>query len=96
MSTGNEQADVTVTDVVTVNELVKRFHFRAHATAASCRPSPAAPMSSSRCATATSPRLNPYSLMSSPLDTRDYTISVRRDDVGRGGSLFMHGRVEPG
>ena len=37
-------------------------------------------------------RLNPYSLMSSPLDTRDYTISVRRDDVGRGGSLFMHGR----
>ena len=41
-------------------------------------------------------RLNPYSLMSSPLDTHDYTISVRRDDVGRGGSLFMHGQVRPG
>ena len=34
--------------------------------------------------------------MSSPLDTSEYTISVRRDDVGRGGSLFMHGKVRPG
>ena len=60
--------------------------------AASCRPSPAARMSSSRCARAKAPRprLNPYSLMSSPLDTSEYTISVRRDDAGRGGSLFMH------
>jgi len=41
-------------------------------------------------------RLNPYSLMGSPLDTREYTISVRRDDVGRGGSLFMHRQVKPG
>jgi len=42
------------------------------------------------------PRLNPYSLMSSPLDTSQYTISVRRDDAGRGGSLFMHRKVKPG
>jgi len=41
-------------------------------------------------------RLNPYSLMSNPLDQRAYTISVRRDDVGRGGSLFMHNSVKPG
>ena len=41
-------------------------------------------------------RLNPYSLMGSPLDTSEYTISVRRDDVGRGGSLFMHSSVKPG
>jgi ferredoxin-NADP reductase len=34
--------------------------------------------------------------MSSPLDTSEYTISVRRDDAGRGGSLFMHRQVRPG
>lgn len=41
-------------------------------------------------------RRNPYSLMSPPAETASYTISVRRDDAGRGGSLFMHGRVKPG
>ncbi|WP_366556019.1 PDR/VanB family oxidoreductase [Aquibaculum sediminis] len=41
-------------------------------------------------------RLNPYSLMSDPADTRSYSISVRRDDAGRGGSLFMHRQVKPG
>jgi ferredoxin-NADP reductase len=41
-------------------------------------------------------RMNPYSLMSSPVDTSEYTISVRRDDAGRGGSLFMHNQVKPG
>ena len=41
-------------------------------------------------------RRNPYSLMSPPTDTSSYTISVRRDDAGRGGSLFMHRAVRPG
>jgi len=41
-------------------------------------------------------RLNPYSLMSDPFDQSAYTISVRRDDEGRGGSLFMHNNVEVG
>jgi len=41
-------------------------------------------------------RRNPYSLMSPPAEISSYTISVRRDDAGRGGSLFMHGRVKPG
>ena len=41
-------------------------------------------------------RLNPYSLMSDPFDQSAYTISVRRDDAGRGGSLFMHGSVNVG
>ncbi|MGR3624064.1 PDR/VanB family oxidoreductase [Pseudophaeobacter sp.] len=41
-------------------------------------------------------RLNPYSLMSDPYDQRSYTISVRRDDTGRGGSLFMHQQVKVG
>ena len=41
-------------------------------------------------------RLNPYSLMSDPLDQSCYSISVRRDDEGRGGSLFMHHKVKLG
>lgn len=41
-------------------------------------------------------RLNPYSLMSDPEDTSGYSISVRRDDQGRGGSLYMHRHVRPG
>jgi dimethylamine monooxygenase subunit B len=41
-------------------------------------------------------RRNPYSLMSPPTDTSSYTISVRRDDAGRGGSLFLHRQVRPG
>lgn len=41
-------------------------------------------------------RLNPYSLMGDPADVSGYSISVRRDDQGRGGSLFMHNHVRPG
>lgn len=41
-------------------------------------------------------RLNPYSLMSDPFDQRAYSISVRRDDAGRGGSAFMHASVKVG
>lgn len=41
-------------------------------------------------------RLNPYSLMSDPYDQDAYTISVRRNDEGRGGSLFLHNQVEVG
>lgn len=39
-------------------------------------------------------RRNPYSLMSDPMDQHSYAISVRRDDEGRGGSLFMHNNVK--
>lgn len=41
-------------------------------------------------------RRNPYSLMGDPADTTGYSISVRRDDAGRGGSLFLHRHVVPG
>lgn len=95
MSAGTSKLNVTVAEVVAVNELVKRFHFKrtdggdlptfsggAHVVVEMHE--------------GDTTRLNPYSLMSSPLDTRDYTISVRRDDAGRGGSLFMHGKVKPG
>lgn len=39
---------------------------------------------------------NPYSLMSSPLDTSTYQISVLRVQESRGGSAFMHERVSKG
>ncbi len=41
-------------------------------------------------------RMNPYSLMSDPMDITKYSISVRRDDHGRGGSLFLHEKVKVG
>ncbi len=41
-------------------------------------------------------RRNPYSLMGDPEDSSGYAISVRRDDAGRGGSLFLHRAVRPG
>ena len=41
-------------------------------------------------------RRNPYSLMSPPGQTSSYTISVRRDEVGRGGSLFLHNKLRLG
>lgn len=39
---------------------------------------------------------NPYSLTSPPDDGNCYQITVRREDFGRGGSLFMHERVSKG
>ncbi|RJL19427.1 PDR/VanB family oxidoreductase [Paracoccus siganidrum] len=41
-------------------------------------------------------RRNAYSLISDPQDGSGYEIAVRREDGGRGGSRFMHGRVQPG
>ena len=95
MSTGTTKLDVTVSDVVPVNSLVKRFHFRRSDGGLLPTFSGGAHIVVEMRENG-STRLNPYSLMSSPLDTREYTISIRRDDVGRGGSLFMHGKVAPG
>lgn len=39
---------------------------------------------------------NPYSLMSSPFEPDYYQVSVRREDEGRGGSLYMHEQVSIG
>ncbi|MEX3964099.1 2Fe-2S iron-sulfur cluster-binding protein [Paraburkholderia sp. EG286B] len=39
---------------------------------------------------------NAYSLLSSPHDTRQYQIAVRREEASRGGSAFMHDKVEAG
>lgn len=95
MSSGAEKIAVTVTDVVPVNELVTRFRFAR---------TDGGPMPTFSGGAHTvvemhddgTTRLNPYSLMSDPADRSAYTISVRRDDAGRGGSLFMHRKVKPG
>lgn len=95
MSSGAAKIAVKVTDVVEVNELVKRFRFERI-------DGELMPTFSGGAHTVVEmiddglPRLNPYSLMSSPLDRSAYTISVRRDDEGRGGSLFMHNHVKKG
>ncbi|NVO24654.1 PDR/VanB family oxidoreductase [Donghicola mangrovi] len=41
-------------------------------------------------------RRNSYSLVSNPYDGAGYEIAVRREDRGRGGSLYMHTRVSEG
>ncbi len=92
---GAEKIAVTVTDVVPLNALVTRFEFKrtdggllptfsggAH-TVVEMRDGDTV-------------RMNPYSLMSDPMNQTHYTISVRRDDAGRGGSLFMHSKVSVG
>ncbi len=91
----NATLDVVVSDVVTVNSLIKRFHF--------VRPdgSPLPAFSGGahiviEMQDGDTIRRTPYSLMSSPLNTTDYQVSIRRDDEGRGGSLYMHQQVTKG
>jgi ferredoxin-NADP reductase len=92
---GAEKIDVTVTDIVAVNDLVTRFKFER-------TDGGLLPTFSGGAHTVVEmkdgeiTRLNPYSLMSDPMDQSAYTISVRRDDEGRGGSLFMHNNVSVG
>ena len=95
MSNGSSRIPVTVAEVVEVNDLIKRFRFvrtgGGHLPTFSGGSHVVVEMEDRG-----SRRLNPYSLMSDPADTSSYTISVRRDDMGRGGSLFMHRKVRPG
>lgn len=87
--------DVVVTDVVNVNSLIKRFHF-ARSNGA---PLPAFSGGAHviiEMQDGGTVRRTPYSLMSSPFATNDYQVSIRRDDEGRGGSLYMHRKVKPG
>lgn len=95
MTAGTNKIPVTVNDVVIVNDLVTRFRF--------VRTDGALlPTFSGGAHTVVEmvdgdiTRRNPYSLMSDPMDQSAYTISVRRDDAGRGGSLFMHQNVKLG
>lgn len=92
---GAEKIEVIVDAVVPLNDLVTRFEFKR-------RDGGAFPTFSGGAHTVVEmqdgdiTRLNPYSLMSDPADTSKYCISVRRDDEGRGGSLFMHRNVKVG
>jgi ferredoxin-NADP reductase len=92
---GAPKIAVTVAEVTPVNELVTRFRFVR-------RDGKSMPTFSGGAHTVVEMnddgriRRNPYSLMSDPADCEGYSISVRRDDQGRGGSLFMHRRVRPG
>jgi len=92
---GVAKLNVRVAEVVPVNELITRFRFVS-------RDGSPLPAFSGGAHTVVemddngTRRLNPYSLMSDPEDTGGYEISVRRDDQGRGGSLFMHRHVKLG
>jgi ferredoxin-NADP reductase len=92
---GGAKLNVRVAEVVTVNDLIKRFRFVN-------RDGSDMPAFSGGAHTVVemdddgTRRLNPYSLMSDPEDRSGYEISVRRDDTGRGGSLFMHRHVKAG
>ena len=95
MSVGAPKIPVTVAEVVEVNALIKRFRFQR-------RDGGPMPTFSGGAHVVVemddhgTRRMNPYSLMSAPGDTSGFEISVRRDDVGRGGSLYMHNHVRPG
>ena len=92
---GAEKIAVTVAGVVQVNALIKQFRFVR-------RDGGQMPAFSGGAHTIVDmqdgpvQRRNPYSLMGDPADLSGYEISVRRDDTGRGGSLYLHHRVTPG
>lgn len=94
-SPGAEKIDVIVSAIVPLNELVTRFEFkRANGDMFPTFSGGAHTVIEMKDGDIT--RLNPYSLMSDPADRTCYAISVRRDDEGRGGSLFMHKSVSVG
>lgn len=95
MSVGAPRIDVTVTEVVEVNPLIKRFRFERADGGDMPHFSGGSHVVVEMDDHGTR-RMNPYSLMSDPSDTKGYEISVRRDETGRGGSLFMHRHVVPG
>lgn len=95
MSAGIAKINVTVAEVKPINELVTRFKFvRTGGGDLPTFSGGAHTVVEMRDGDVT--RLNPYSLMSDPADRGSYTISVRRDDEGRGGSLYMHTNVQEG
>ena len=95
MSVGAPRLDVVVTEVVEVNPLIKRFRFERVDGGEMPHFSGGSHVVVEMEDHGTR-RMNPYSLMSDPSDTKGYEISVRRDEAGRGGSLFLHRHVVPG
>ena len=95
MSVGAPKIPVCVAEVVHVNDLIKRFRLIRRDGGPMPHFSGGAHIVVEMDIQGTR-RLNPYSLMSDPSDTSGYEISVRRDDVGRGGSLHLHAAVKAG
>ncbi|MGB0844455.1 MAG: PDR/VanB family oxidoreductase [Alphaproteobacteria bacterium] len=92
---GPQRIDAVVSAVTPINELVTRFEFK-RADGLDFPTFSAGAHTVVEMQGADRTRLNPYSLMSDPAETSTYAISVRRDDAGRGGSLFMHQQVKVG
>ena len=86
---------VKVTDVIAVTPLIKRFRFEPiEGGALPSFAGGAHVVVEIQDGDVT--RRNAYSLMSRPSDTSHYTISVRRDETGRGGSRYLHDAIRPG
>ncbi|MGB7287441.1 MAG: PDR/VanB family oxidoreductase [Salaquimonas sp.] len=92
---GAAKIQVKVVEVVKVNSLVKRFRFEP-IDRQQMPPFSGGAHTVVEMQDKGTRRLNPYSLMSDPSDLSGYEISVRRDDVGRGGSLYLHKKVRAG
>ncbi len=92
---GGAKIAVTVAKVVQVNTLIKRFRFVRTDGGAMPAFSGGA-HSVVEMQDGPTRRMNPYSLMGDPADLSGYEISVRRDEGGRGGSLYLHAHVTPG
>ena len=95
MSDKTPRIAVKVTDIVEVTPLIKRFRFEA----ADGGPLPSFAGGAHvvvEMRDGDLVRRNAYSLMSPPSVTSHYTISVRRDEVGRGGSRYLHDHIRPG
>ena len=95
MSVGAPKIPVRVSQVVQVNDLIKRFRF-VRGDGALMPPFSGGAHVVVEMDIQGMRRLNPYSLMGDPADRTGYEISVRRDDAGRGGSLHLHGAVKVG
>ncbi|WP_296642682.1 PDR/VanB family oxidoreductase [Roseinatronobacter sp.] len=95
MSAGPGKLPVIVTAKVKLNDLVTRFEF-AHADGKPLPPFSGGAHTVVEMRDGDVTRLNPYSLMSDPVDPTHYAISVRRDAAGRGGSMFLHDKVQVG
>ncbi|MEI4262045.1 PDR/VanB family oxidoreductase [Roseovarius sp. D0-M9] len=92
---GATKINVRVTEIVPLNELVTRFKFE-RTDGGNMPTFSGGAHTVIEMKDGDRTRLNPYSLMSDPADRSAYTISVRRDDEGRGGSLFLHQKVKVG
>ena len=92
---GADLITVTVRAIVPLNELVTRFEFERE-DGKSFLPFSGGSHIVIEMQDGDLTRRNPYSLMSDPNDLSFVAISVRRDDEGRGGSLFLHQKVKVG